>query len=84
MVRTQLQIDEATYESLRNTAHKQKKSMSAVVREILRESLIGPRKQDEQIQETDLKTKFSWIGLGKSCETDISVRHDDYLAGDFQ
>ena len=84
MVRTQLQIDDDTYEVLRNTAHKQKKSMSAVVRKILRESLIEAPKQGEQTQETDLKKIHSWIGSGTSGVTDLSVRHDDYLAEDFQ
>jgi len=84
MVRTQLQMDEDTYEALRDTAHKQKKSMSAVVRKILRESLIEPQKQVAKADEKDLMKKYSWISSGKSGETDISVRHDDYLAEDFQ
>ena len=83
MVRTQLQIDDDTYEVLRNTAHRQKKSMSAVVRKILRESLVETPEQGEQTQETDLKKTFSFIGSGSSKEHDISVRHDDYLAEDF-
>ena len=84
MVRTQLQMDDETYEALRESAHKQKKSMSAVVREILRNNLTRPQKGSEQIAEIDLMKKYPWIGLGKSDETDMSVRHDDYLAEDFQ
>ena len=84
MVRTQLQIDEVTYEALRVKAHNQRKSMSAVVREILKESLVEPKAQNSQTQETILKKKYSWISAGKSNETDLSVRHDDYLAEDFE
>jgi hypothetical protein len=83
MVRTQLQIDNDTYEALREASHRQRKSMSAVAREILRQHL-APRRQDEQVRETDLNKKYSWIGSGKSGERDISVRHDDYLAEDFK
>ena len=79
MVRTQLQIDEVTYEALWVKAHNQRKSMSAIVREILKKSLIEPQQQDEQTQETDLKKKYSWIGMGKSGETDISEHQDEYL-----
>jgi len=74
MVRTQLQMDEDTYEALRESAHKQKKSMSAVAREILRESLL-----DRKPKESDLKEKFSFISSGSSGESDISVNHDKYL-----
>jgi plasmid stability protein len=78
MVRTQLQIDENTYEALRETAHKQKRSMSAIVREILRERLV---KGEEPLE--PITRKYSFIGSGSSKEHDISVRHDDYLAEDF-
>ncbi len=74
MIRTQIQMDEDTYEALRESAHKQKKSMSAVVREILKESL-----PDRKPKELDLKNKFSFISSGSSDESDISINHDKYL-----
>ncbi|MCX6375094.1 MAG: hypothetical protein NTU88_03470 [Armatimonadetes bacterium] len=78
MVRTQLQIDDATYEALRDTAHKQRKSMSAVAREILQEHLEGtaPRRMK--------RAKFTFVGAGASGRKDISVRHDEALAEDFR
>jgi len=74
MVRTQLQMDEDIYDALRESAHKQKKSMSAVVREILRDSLI-----EHKYREPALKEKFTFISSGSSGEGDISVNHDKYL-----
>jgi hypothetical protein len=78
MVRTQLQIDEKTYEAIRLRAHLERKSISAVVREILSEALgrenRGPRGT----------TSFSFIGSGASGPNDISERHDEALAEDFK
>ncbi|MHB1462408.1 MAG: ribbon-helix-helix protein, CopG family [Armatimonadota bacterium] len=80
MVRTQLQIDDITYELLRETAHKQKRSMSAVVRDILQQQLGTSTGAIEPPARTALHAKYTWIGMGKSGETDLSVHHDDYLA----
>mgnify|MGYP000990041179 CR=1 FL=1 len=79
MVRTQVQIDEPTYEKLRETAHRQRKSMSAVVREILHEHLESGTKS-RGIADKD----FHFIGIGTSGRTDISVKHDEALAEDFR
>ena len=79
MIRTQLQIDEKTYEMLRLRAHMERKSMSAVVREILREALArgnGGR--------GGRAPAFSFISSGASGRKDISERHDEALAEDFQ
>ena len=76
MVRTQLQLDEPTYSALREVAHKQRKSMSAVAREILHSHLTA---------EKPLKLRtFSFVGAGASGRSDISVRHDEALAEDFR
>ncbi len=80
MVRTQLQIDNVTYEALRDAAHKQKRSMSAVVREILHEKLGLAVNLDVAADHTALQAKYGWIGTGKTGETELSIRHDDYLA----
>ncbi|MHB0936166.1 MAG: ribbon-helix-helix domain-containing protein [Armatimonadota bacterium] len=75
MVRTQLQLDEPTYEALRRVAHRRRTSMSSVVREILHEHL--------HIKASVDYTKLAFIGMGRSGKSDISERHDDYLAEDF-
>ena len=79
MVRTQLQIDEPTYETLRQEAHREHKSMSALAREILQEHFkvsIGTKGLRGK--------KFSFISSGDSGRSDISVRHDEALAEDFR
>jgi len=82
MVRTQLQIDDDTYEALRESAHRQKKSMSALVRSILRDHLTTERTEKVCVS-AELKKKYPFICMGSTIETDISIRHDDYLAEDF-
>ena len=79
MTRTQLQIDDETYHALRARAFDQRKSMSAVVREILRHGLglekAKPRRSS---------SRFSFVSSGASGRHDIAARHDDYLAEDFR
>ena len=78
MVRTQLQIDEKTYNALRDVAHKKRTSMSSVVREILQEHFQGTAK------ETELSVSdFTFIGSGVSGFHDISERHDEALDEDY-
>jgi plasmid stability protein len=79
VVRTQLQIDDDTYEALRLRAHLEHKSMSAVVREVLREGL-GPKVSNVR----ERRPKYSFISSGASGRTDISERHDEVLAEDFR
>ena len=79
MVRTQLQIDERTYEAVRTKAHRERKSMSAVVREILHEHL-----QEGAEHREARGARFTFIGAGASGRKDISVRHDEALAEDFR
>lgn len=67
MVRTQLQIDDDTYEALREVAHKQRRSMSAVAREILREDLVEQRGKKAALMEDS-----SFIGSGASSEPAVS------------
>ena len=78
MTRTQLQIDDETYEALRAKAFNERRSMSAVARDLLRESLGLARPERRPVDE-----EFTFIGSGSSGLTDISERHDDYLAEDF-
>jgi plasmid stability protein len=79
MVRTQLQIDEKTYEALRLRAHLERKSISAVVREILSEAL-GRENQGRRGR----TSAFSFISSGASGRNDISERHDEALTEDFK
>ena len=80
MVRTQIQLDEATYREIKRIAYEQGKSMSAVVREILKKSLGRKEKPKKKLTLED----FPFIGKYRSGESDISERHDDYFAEDFK
>jgi len=76
MVRTQIQLDEETYEALRRRAFTERKSLSAVVRALLAEALgVAPRKKRRP------RYNFDFIGKYPGEEKDISVRHDEYLWG---
>ena len=82
MIRTQIQLDEATYREIKMIAYEQGKSMSSVVREILQKELgeSEPKKKKKKLTMAD----FPWVGKYKAGKSDISERHDDYLAEDFK
>ena len=77
MRRTQIQLDERTYETLRRKAFEKGCSISSLVREILGYSLrTGTPKQRTSIKD------FSFIGAGKSRQgrlSPVSERHDEAL-----
>jgi len=80
MKRTQIQLDEATYERLRRRAFEKGVSMAALIRELLQESL-GTRPTRRMRLED-----FRLIGAGRSQTSaldPISERHDEALAEDF-
>jgi hypothetical protein len=76
--RTQIQLDEGTYEVLRRKAFERGCSISSFVREILAYSLgTGAAKQKRTLQE------FRFIGIGTSRQgrlAPVSERHDEALA----
>ena len=80
MKRTQIQLDEATYQALRRRAYEQGVSMSSVLREALGEYL-GTR-QERKRRPRD----FHFIAVGRSRQgrlKPVSERHDEALAEDF-
>jgi len=76
MKRTQIQLDDSTYEALRRRAREQQKSIPAVAREILAGVLKGRKKEHYTLAD------FSFVGSGRSAKTpqDVSARHDEVLA----
>jgi len=72
MVRTQIQLDEQTYEAVRSIAHRRHASMSSVVREMLHNQLAIP--------EGPAAPFLSFIGAGASGHHDTSSKHDEILA----
>ena len=79
MVRIQLQLDEKTYDAVRDKAHREHKSMSAIVREILHKH-IGSQHDAGGVR----NKSFSFVSSGASGRKDISVNHDEALAEDFR
>ena len=77
MKRTQIQLDERTYEALRRRAFEKGCSISALVRELLARSLgVGKAKHRPNIKD------FTFIGAGRSRQdrlSPVSERHDEAL-----
>lgn len=78
MKRTQIQLDERTYEALRRRAFEKGCSMSSLVRELMARSLgTGTATQQSTIKD------FTFIGAGRSRQgrlSPVSKRHDEALA----
>ena len=80
MKRTQLQLDEATYEAVRSTAFERGVSMAAVIRESLRQYLAIDTEPAWKLDD------LTFVGAGRSYRTGlepVSERHDEALAEDF-
>lgn len=78
MKRTQIQLDEQTYATLRRRAYARNCSVSALVRELLAEAL-GTRRAKRRLTLQDLP----FVGAGRSeqgAEAPVSERHDEALA----
>ncbi len=83
MKRTQIQLDEATYDALRRRAFDEGRSISAVARSILAEALGSSRPgADPPLRIED----FTFIASGRSRRNSkarpTSVHHDEALAED--
>jgi plasmid stability protein len=74
LIRTQIQIDEPTYEALRDRAFKEHRSMSSLVRDLLAQSLGRAKKSPSK-----RPLRFRFIGMVRGKAKDVSERHDDYL-----
>ena len=78
MHRTQIQLDEATYDAVRRRAFEEGASLSAVVRKLLAEALgVTPGHPTQRIED------FTFVGVGRSRQGDhapVSERHDEALA----
>lgn len=83
MKRTQLQLDESTYEALRERAYKEGRSLSAVAREILSRAL-----EERPVKRSLRREKeFPFIASGASSQGDlapVSERHDEALSEAFE
>lgn len=76
MIRAQIQIDKETYDEIRSIAFKERKSLSEIIRRMIKKSLKKsiPSKR---------KITFTFIGTGNSKHGSLSEKHDDILKEDF-
>ena len=78
MKRTQIQLDEETYSTVKRLAYESGRSFSSVIRETLDRSLgvsAGKRRTKSR--------QFSFVGAGRSVQhrrVPVSERHDEALA----
>ena len=80
MKRTQIQLDEPTYDVLRSQAFRRGISMAALIRELLHKQLGLSSTRARRLDD------LQFIGSGRSAESEldpISEKHDEALAEDF-
>jgi hypothetical protein len=77
MVRTQIQLTERQFEALKGVASREGVSMAEVIRRALdRVTEYGVTPDREELK----KRAIAAIGSGHSDKTDLSSRHDEYVA----
>ena len=79
MKRTQVRLDEAMYHAVRRKAFEERRSMAAVIRELIARSVgtTPARSRPRRL------TEFSFIGAGRSKQgrlSPVSEKHDAALA----
>ena len=77
MVRAQVYFNEQEYEAVRQVAFKERISISALIRRLVDENILG-RKRKKRAAE-DL---LSLVGMFRETKRDVAQRHDDYLWGE--
>lgn len=76
-VRTQVQLEKEEYEWLKTEAYRRRSSISSILREAI-DIVSGITKIKSGV---DITKAMSFVGK-KSCgKNDVSIHHDDYLAG---
>ena len=76
MVRTQIQLDSAAYQLVKNRAYSEKRSMAAVIRDAVDAYLDAPKNPKRKLKLTD----FSCIGIASAEHSEarpLSVYHDE-------
>lgn len=80
MIRTQIQIEDAQIEWLRAKA----KARGVSVSRLIREGVALFRAHEERFPEEKKKRALAAVGRFSSNISDVSERHDDYLAEAFR
>ena len=74
MIRTQIQLDDATYAMVKNKAYAENRSMASVIRDAINEHVVKKSKTGKTLR--DLK----FVASGRSSPDDPrsgSIHHDD-------
>ena len=79
MMRANLILDSEIHEALRRRAFEEKKSVSEVAREILRDALCAKTARRRRPRRHPL---LGLIGIASGDGANVSERHDDYLNED--
>jgi hypothetical protein len=79
MIRTQIQMEEDQIEWLRDEARTRGVSVS----QLIREGITFFRAREERFPEEKKKRALAAVGRFSSGASDVSERHDDYLAEAF-
>lgn len=79
MVRAQVYFDEQEYEAVRQEAFKQRISISALIRRLVDEQVLGRRKGKKG---SAAEWLLSLSGLVHETKSDVAERHDHYLWDD--
>ncbi|MBU0611611.1 MAG: ribbon-helix-helix domain-containing protein [Armatimonadetes bacterium] len=80
MVRTQVQLTDEQAPRLKRLAGRQKRSLAAVIREAVDQYLRQHAADPEPTREELIERSIALGGKYRSGHSDISERHDDYLA----
>lgn len=80
MIRTQIQFHKREYERIRNLAHRNRLSISEVVRRLVRNGLRAGLDLEESAPEAE--SLLSVAGIGRSGLGDLGRQHDRYLEED--
>lgn len=76
MMRAQVYFDEQEYEAVRQAAFKERVSISALIRRLVDEQILGRKKKKK-----GAGGLLSMAGLFRD-KPDVGERHDDYLWGE--
>jgi len=76
-IRTQIQLEENEYEWLKREAYRRRVSVSAIVRD----SIARISKLKKSQSSINISKAMAFVGKGRCEKKDVSLHHDDYLAG---
>ena len=79
MKRTQVYFDEREYEAVREISFKERISISALIRRLVDEQLLGRTRRKKK---NAAEWLLSMAGTIHDPQPDVAERHDDYLWGE--